>query len=134
MEKLDENDSIVKGELKSKYVDDMTMFISWQNYCLTQYSWTMYQMANCQNLMNFQNAQYYNHIMNTHQQRLHNQQMNASTNNNNNNQGNQVLPRRGLIFLLISPASYLAPQVISQSSLCDLWLFLNLWGITITKF
>ena len=64
---------------KSKYVDDMTMFMSWQNYCLTQYSWTMFQMANYQNMMNFQNAQYYNHLLSTQ-----NQQQNTNNNNHQN--------------------------------------------------
>ena len=105
-----------KTSSKSKYVDDMTTFLSWQNYCLTQYSWTMFQMANYQNMMNFQSAQYYNHLLSTQRQ-----QTNANNNNNNNNnnsmnnnqQGNAGLPaqpRKGLncVYITLHPL-FLSP-------------------------
>ena len=96
---------------KSKYVDDMTTFLSWQNYCLTQYSWTMFQIANYQNMINFQRAQHFNHLLSTQNQQtsINNQQGSVNNNHSNynmniNQQGNAGLraqERKGLNYMVI---------------------------------
>lgn len=40
-----ENSNKVQIGRKSKYVDDMTLFMAWQNYQLINYSWSSYCYA-----------------------------------------------------------------------------------------
>jgi len=74
-------DKVTEDTKKSKYVDDMTTYLAWQNQCLMQYSWTIFQMAT---MLSFQqNSMLINNQYNTflqHQQSSQNQQTSTQAN------------------------------------------------------
>ena len=72
---------------QSKYIDDMTCMLAWQNHCLMQYSWSVFQMAN---YMSFQNS------LNNQYQQMNSQQHQQPQRNNNPQPDVVQPPRRGI--------------------------------------
>ena len=99
-ENVEEPCTFTREPKKSKYVDDMTTYLAWQNQCLMQYSWTIFQMAT---MMSFQqSSMMINNQYTTFLQQQQQQQQIQQTSSQANNEQTPVQPQRNRegIFIL----------------------------------